>query len=432
MYLGLRFYHKDPLPYIRQTFIHKNETQRFVDDEFPVHKANNNNSNNDMAPGIITAENCLDFQNDGSHKRWQRIRHFRRKAKRNWTWMRASSILNVKCGAPITMTPCDDPRDILQGAVGNCGFCSGIASLVAGWPDFLSRAIHWDADCGAYSIRLYPNGQERYLLLDDYLLSRKDGSGESPSLHGKPSTTTDIVVRMLEKAFVKLQGSYASLDGYYKYKSLYRHPARALQLLTGASCAVEICCDTGEKDEEEKLYATLFASQGKCCRVAHCRKSWNGLRSNHGYSLLWVGQVDNDNTNANTTAKYIETEKVTKLVCLRNPHGNHSYTGNFGFGSNAWTPKIESNLLSLHEHCFQRCTSTGRITWRSQELNYDGALDDGIFFMEFSAFFGCFPSITVAGGIQGRNDSNRDVSDCVYRVSVADLGPNRVQTLFTV
>jgi Calpain family cysteine protease len=152
--------------------------------------------------------------------------------------------------------------------------------------------------------------------------------------------------------FVKLQGSYAPLDGHYKYSSLYRHLGRALQLLTGAPLAAEL---NYSKDSIDMVYDVLVQSQELCyARIAHCRQRLHGLHSNHGYSLLWVGQVT---TTTTTTAA---STSGTRLVSLRNPHGRGSYTGNYGLGSSVWDSqegkRVATQLLLLH--CFERCPMT--------------------------------------------------------------------------
>jgi Calpain family cysteine protease len=114
----------------------------------------------------------------------------------------------------------------------------------------------------------------------------------------------DIWPEYLEKVMVKVQGSYASLDGLYKFNSLYRHPARALSLLTGASLAMEVHY---ERHQKNAIYEAIVTSQGACARIVHCRQWLHGLHANHGYSLLWVGSVGQH-----------------RLVCLRNPHGRGS------------------------------------------------------------------------------------------------------------
>ena len=213
------------------------------------------------------------------------------------------------------------PQNVIQGKVGNCGFCSGFASLAAQFPHVATHAFGTSAitgaqlvRSGAFSICLYPAGKKRFILLDDYVLCIV-GTAASPSLHSL--NENDLWIRLFEKIFVKLQSSYASLDGFYKWNSLFRHPARALQLITGAPIALELHY---KKQQVDEAYQTLLATEGTCIRVAHGRKAVDGLYTGHGYSLLWVGTIAG-----------------VPLACVRNPHGKRSYTGEFGRGGSSWS-----------------------------------------------------------------------------------------------
>lgn len=383
-FLGHRFYVEDPISYLRSTY---------VDPEFNILQSSD---------VILAPENERDFQQAGGN-RLRRTRMFQHYAKR-WKWKRASEVVSgVSCEIPDELSP----RDFIQGAVGNCGFCSGFSSLAASRPDFITKAIHYDSTIGAFSIRLYPRGRKRYLLLDDYIVvsnRMNDNDCSSPSLHGR-FPGADLLVRFLEKVFVKLQGSYASLDGYYKYQSLYRHPARALQLLTGARHAIELhATSTGTGPTVplcRRLFAVLRSTEGKYSRVAHCRKTILGLHSNHGYSLLWVGSIlENESS-----------RRHLQLACLRNPHGRCSFTGKFGFGSAAWTDLVKQSLLRRHGDIFT--TKDGRITWTSG--NASDPVDDGIFFMEFSLFVECFPQLTLVGP-HSHDVTPLEIPDCIHRV----------------
>jgi len=297
--------------------------------------------------------------------------------------------------------------------------------LAAEWPRLIPDAIHWDRGVGAFSIRVYPKGQERYLLLDDFVLAVKGGT-QSPSMHGLNNPGADVMVRFLEKAFVKVQGSYASLDGYYKYNSLYRHPARALQLMTGSRLAMELDCSSqGKEDDFERLYAILCSTQGTCVRVAHCRKTWKGLRCNHGYSLFWVGHITYESDQHSLP-------QTIRLVCLRNPHGKGSFTGKYGRGSPEWTISLKTTFLQTHSEYFQRCPTTGNLTWRHANNEVHATDDDdGIFFMEFSDFLPSFPCITIVGPIDGHGGVQKEeIPDCIYKVSSSNLYPTVAQCLF--
>ncbi|EJK69468.1 hypothetical protein THAOC_09274 [Thalassiosira oceanica] len=225
---------------------------------------------------------------------------------------------------------------------------------------------------GAYVIRIYPEGQRRYLLMDDYLLCLAGGC-DSPSLHSLDEK--DLWIRILEKAFVKLQSSYASLDGYYKFNSLWRHPARAMQLVTGVALAMEV--HLPDDEGVDGVYAALAKTEGRFARVAHGRKRINGLYSGHGYSLLWVGEISG-----------------VKLACLRNPHGTRSYVGKYGRGERSFDSdcarKVRDELL---------VGTGGGKGYISDLLSLNESGDNGAFLIEFEVFMECFPIVTLIGPV---------------------------------
>ena len=478
-YLGLRWYHVDPLLWIqraRQTIIKNsgkdatNSSQiLFADYEFPVHEAVNlkvrplkeehsNVKSEDencwvCIPGVITTSNCRDFATDPRRRR-QRIPHFLLHADAGsdgkWKWARGSqmkadcslfstSFSGSTSNRSMSHHPSVDPRNLLQGKVGNCGFCAGFASIAAGFPHVVLNAFGTNSpiclsECGAVSLRLFPRGKPRYLLMDDYVLCQRDNNHEtaapsSPSMHSLVDNC--LWVRLLEKAFVKLQGSYASLDGHYKYNSLYRHPARAMQLLTGAPVAIEVHYSTAVEDAEMVWDILANVTQDRCARVAHCRKRVHGLISNHGYSLLWAGTgVEKDD----------DRDKRVRLVCLRNPHGKRSYTGKYGFGrpleelKRALFGRGTTKARVGNLKCFVLCEKTGRVVWQQhprQDENGDGSHgcqaalelndkdhDNGIFFMEFESFIEFFPIVTLVGPIRS------SVENRAATVHMATLGAN--------
>lgn len=447
-YLGLRWYRTDPLPAIQYACDNSRKTAKstddgqkikFVDWEFPVHDQVHlkvtpapNQDVVECIPGVITSSNCRDFQTVPN--RIPRIQHFINKADRSnggWNWARASSLYHDDCSLFSSPSHSIDPRNVLQGKVGNCGFCSGFASVAAGWPDVLKRVFGENSQLclcknGAVSVLLYPRGQPRYLLLDDYILCKNETDNDcvgrktlSPSMHSL--LEQDLWVRLLEKAFVKVQGSYASLDGYYKYNSLYRHPARAIQLLTGAPVAIEVHYSTSDTNT---MYNILHSTQGKFAKVVHCRKRIDGLIPNHGYSLLWIGKG----------------EEGERWVCLRNPHGKGSYKG-YGFDGSLIYKTDDRYTLPK---CLTVCCNTGRIVWQQSEgsechpsfaLCYSND-DNGIFFLEFSRFIEFFPITTLVGPIRSTasptvtsinadivtGDSGTDFVYEIHRRNLSDLG----------
>jgi len=383
-----------------------------------------------------------------NERRRERVPRFVEHAAGSWRWVRGlSQVTPAGDRSAVFSSPASiSPRNINQGQVGNCGFCSGFASLAAAFPKLVATAFGFGrandaaldertaAQCGAIVVRLFPGGIERFLLLDDYVVGHAHRTTVSPSQNS--CFEADLWVRLLEKAFVKVQSSYASLDGYYKYNSLYRHPGRALQLLTGAPLAFEMHYKSGPGAGPatgalvNDTFVALVASQDVCVRVAHCRVRADGLVSNHGYSLLWVGEAAG-----------------VRLACLRNPWGRGSYTGPYGYGRSAWseaTPEVKASLLGMPY--FSPHPATGRPRWRGDaELpnprsattrgpnprsSADGSperliaadLDDGVFLMAFDVFFRAFPVTTIVGPVtNGAGRPQVDVPDVLNQMMPANI-----------
>jgi len=267
-------------------------------------------------------------------------------------------------------------------------------------------------------------------------------------------------------AFVKIQGSYASLDGHYKYNSLYRHPARAMQLLTGAPVALEVHYNAKKVDIDIIYDILAKTTQDNCARVVHCRKRVDGLVSNHGYSLLWVGEGCRFGSVVDSTNNNGADGGGVRLACLRNPHGKGSYTGKYGFGrpveelrsvmvsgrkggsssskrgGGAASSSSSSSVAKLPK-CFAVCQKTGRIIWQQQrqEVGIGGGgggchpafnlrneeHDNGIFFMEFGKFVECFPKATIVGPIRrsrAANDGTQSGEGASNKSAALLSGPN--------
>lgn len=419
-YLGVKLYHTNPIDRINTAC--RIFGMRFVDYEFLVHgTAEAMVKGERLTPGIITQLNADDLLRSKQRKRIPRIFHFTEMARRRrdgsseWTWIRGSDMPGRTLFASDSASIVS--QNVIQGRIGNCGFCSAFASLAAQFPDILKNSFgKFDSTTGAFSVLLYPEGKARYLLLDDYVLCSR-GTYASPALSSL--NENDLWIRFLEKTFVKLQSSYASLDGYYKFNSLYRHPARALQLLTGSPIALELrfgkhaanlssFLATGgypqiapETVATDDIYATLLATKGKCCRIAHCRKAVHGLFKSHGYSLLWVGAIGG-----------------IQLACVRNPHGSWSYTGEFGRGSYSWATEDATTVRSILSQEYDENNPLAYLKSLLSETQ-----DDGIFLMRFSAFTECFPILSIVGPISDKGNTGyaSPAKNCLHRLDNEDI-----------
>jgi calpain-15 len=116
-----------------------------------------------------------------------------------------------------------EPKDIIQGSLGDCYFLSSISSLVEYYPELLSELFLFDINpSGMYVVRLFNDGEWSSIVLDDRF----------PCVYGRPIFAkphgNEIWVLLLEKAWAKLHGSYQSID--------LGSSMEALIALTGAPC----------------------------------------------------------------------------------------------------------------------------------------------------------------------------------------------------
>ena len=174
---------------------------------------------------------------------------------------------------------------------------------------------------GCYSVRLFVSGEPVYMLLDDYLICR--ARGEPFGVHS--NDPLELWPRLLEKAFAKLGGSYASLcaiEGAAERKASYDQLGDVMQLLTGMP---ELVSESWKRQhhELEHVEAALnrvTASHGMT--VAGCdvgNKVKDGLVKDHAYSVLWSGVAAG-----------------VHLVCLRNPWGRCEWNGSWSDNAPEW------------------------------------------------------------------------------------------------
>ena len=229
-------------------------------------------------------------------------------------------------------------EDIKQGMLGNCYFLSSI-SATAEFKDrilnlFVNKAT---ADNGCYSIRFMIQGVPKIILVDDFLPCKK-GTKQLAFNRLKD----EIWVQLLEKAWAKVNGSYAS--------TIAGLPSEALSTLTEAPCLTYIHV----KFEPEKLWDIIFSADKNdyiICTSSNSKPNLdkNGIVSSHAYTIINVYKVQN-----------------LQLLKIRNPWGGFEWNGAYSDKSNLWTDDLKN------------------------AINYEDK-DDGIFYMEFGDFLKFFP-----------------------------------------
>ena len=130
---------------------------------------------------------------------------------KNYKWLRASEIksLNDDEGELSIFFEDISPSDIKQGALGDCYFLSAI-SVLTEHPNRIRKLIVSDKmnKEGVFGVKLFKNGEEQIVILDNYIPCDEKGEPVFSSANGN-----ELWVILLEKAWAKLHGSYERIIG---------------------------------------------------------------------------------------------------------------------------------------------------------------------------------------------------------------------------
>lgn len=101
-----------------------------------------------------------------------------------------------------------EPKDVIQGSIGDCYFLSSISSTVTYYPEHIDELFLFNVNpVGLYVVRLFNDGEWGNIVLDDKFLCDKSGSPAFAKPHH-----TEIWVMLLEKAWAKINISYENID----------------------------------------------------------------------------------------------------------------------------------------------------------------------------------------------------------------------------
>jgi hypothetical protein len=127
-------------------------------------------------------------------------------------WVRAHELEQFKGKRPQLFEGAIEPDDLCQGAVGDCWLVAAFA-CASEFPDmirhmFLTKEYN---PRGLYKIRIYDPQAEKWVVVvvDDRIPCKK---GTKRPLYMKPNGA-ELWAILLEKAYAKHCGSYASMDG---------------------------------------------------------------------------------------------------------------------------------------------------------------------------------------------------------------------------
>ena len=211
---------------------------------------------------------------------------------------------------------------------------------------------------GVYKLRLCKNGQWQTVTVDDFFPCFP-GAGPSYSRgHGN-----ELWVLLLEKAYAKLHGCYASIKMGWAYEAMLDLTGAPYMTIRFADEDVQKTIKNGDLwrnlvhwDQEGFIMSAstpgedVFTESGE-----KPGKDGVGLVAGHAYTMLAAKQ----------------TVKGIRLCQLRNPWGGFEWQGDWSDSSDLWTEEIK------------------------EELNVVLADDDGTFWMCFDDLLKHFFSINV-------------------------------------
>ena len=234
-------------------------------------------------------------------------------------------------------------EDIIQGGLGDCYFLSAVAALCE-FPELVKKLflIKEKSDEHCYGCYFRINGIWKLVLVDDYFPCY--GSW-GKNFAFSATNGNELWVILLEKAWAKLNGSYA--------KAIGGEPHEIFQVLTNAYSRKIKVKNVSEDDLwgafQEAMENNFIMTAGTSGDVYNLNLEELGLAPGHAYTLLEAKEVKTSNGNE-------------KLVHLRNPWGNGEWSGDWSDSSRRWTNDL-----------------------RNQCDNYERK-NDGSFWMSFNDF----------------------------------------------
>ena len=239
----------------------------------------------------------------------------------NYIWARAEEIYDTQNYDVFhNGATCDD---IIQGSLGDCYFLSVLGSLCK-YPKLISRLFKSTnkSNNHQYGINLYLNGIWKMVLIDDYFPARNTSFKKFAFGY---SSTKELWVPLLEKAWAKVNGSYAKVSAGGLTNEVFDVVTEAFSdyVLIKNKNKTQLW---KEIIEGEKKNYVMTAGTTK--NLDGFRLQNIGLTPGHAYTVLQALEIDTGSG-------------VEKVVKLRNPWGNFEYSGDWSDYSSKWTEELK-------------------------------------------------------------------------------------------
>ncbi|KAG5643124.1 hypothetical protein DXG03_001550 [Asterophora parasitica] len=269
-------------------------------------------------------------------------------------------------------------KNVVQGKLGDCWFLSALATVSTAQGLVEKFCVARDEEVGVYGFMFFRDNAWVSVVIDDMLftsvpkyeeltavekeLYHEDKAqfnhsarkGGKTLYFARSGATGETWVPLIEKAYAKLHGDYASLSGG-------KH-LEAVEDLTGGVSTAIINKDILDVDRfwneellkanQDRLFGCSFDRLTSRSGIPDVKI--DGLIGNHAYSVLRAVEC-----------------KGKRFVVLRNPWGTSEWTGRWSDGSREWTAAW-LEILPLLQHEFG---------------------DDGQFVMEYCDFLDVWDQI---------------------------------------
>ncbi|CAN7937930.1 unnamed protein product, partial [Ixodes hexagonus] len=217
--------------------------------------------------------------------------------------------------------------DVKQGELGNCWIVASTA-ILAMHKDLFRRVVPEtqsfgkDKYAGLFHFRLWKDNRWVDVPIDDRLPVNEDGELKFMS----SNTSGEFWSALLEKAYAKLHGGYAALEG--------GSGIEAMATYTGG-LSEQIMLSKPPKNLFKTLTKAFERSSLVTCSILEKEKAANGIIALHEYSMTAV------------TKASLPGAGTVELLRLRNPWGSSEWHGAWGDRSKEWKQLSEQKKKDI-------------------------------------------------------------------------------------
>ncbi|MCA9553514.1 MAG: hypothetical protein KC933_25980, partial [Myxococcales bacterium] len=196
------------------------------------------------------------------------------------------------------------PKDVQQGAIGDCYLCAGLSSVAHANPQAIRDAITTRPD-GTYDVRIFDaTGKPHTVNVDGDLYRREDGGPR----YARGTDEKELWPAIYEKAYAKARHSYEVIGrgGVAGW---------AMQSITGKPSDRVANASVSADALWNRVHGATEAGRPVAADTHGQEKKYqtNGLVASHAYSVLGT-----------------QIEDGQRYVTLRNPWASTEYTGGAG------------------------------------------------------------------------------------------------------